>query len=79
MLVRQKLVEGLRALGLEEIAVEPGVTVFDPAVHQVAERDLPEGLVLDTDVPRGTVLFRRRAGFQLSGRVFRPPQVIVKT
>jgi len=78
-MVRTKLVEGLRALGLEEIVVEPGVTAFDPAIHQATDRDVPEDLIPDGDVPRGTIVFRRRAGFRLDGRLFRSPHVIVKT
>ncbi len=41
VMVRQKLMDGLRAIGLEEIVVEPGVTVFDPALHQHTAADLP--------------------------------------
>jgi molecular chaperone GrpE (heat shock protein) len=78
-LVRQKLADGLRTLGLEEIPVEPGQTAFDPSVHQVAEADVPPGLVPEMDVPRGTILFVRRAGFLFDGKLFRSPQVIVKT
>jgi len=76
-LVRQKLVGGLRKLGLEEIVVERGA-MFDPSAHQAVESDLPAGMVEGEDVPRGTILFVRRAGFRLEGRVFRSPQVIVR-
>ncbi len=79
LLVRQKIADGLRTFGLEEIRVEPGSTVFDPAVHQGADSDLPAGIVPDLDVPRGTILLQRRTGYRLNGRVIRPAQVIVKT
>lgn len=79
LLVRQKIADGLRTFGLEEIQVEAGTTVFDPAVHQGADSDLPAGVVPDLDVPRGTILLQRRSGFRLNGRVIRPAQVIVKT
>lgn len=78
LLVRQKIADGLGTFGLEEIRVAPGETAFDPAVHQVAPSDLPAGVVPELDVPRGTVLLQRRAGFRLNGRVIRPAQVIVK-
>lgn len=76
-LVRQKLVDGLRKLGLEEIAVERG-TAFDPSAHDAAESDLPAAMADGEDLPRGAILFVRRAGFRLDGRVFRSPQVIVR-
>lgn len=78
LLVRQKIADGLGTFGLEEIRVEPGTTVFDPGTHQAAEPDLPAGIVPDLDVPQGTILLQRRAGFRLDGRVIRPAQVIVK-
>ena len=77
-MVRQKMADGLRALGLEEIAVEPGVTRFDPAIHQVAPTDLPAEVVPESEVPRGTVLMLRRPGYRFMGKVLRPPQVMVK-
>jgi molecular chaperone GrpE (heat shock protein) len=76
VLVRQKLVSGLRKLGVEEIVVERG-DMFDPSTHHAAESDLP-AMVDVEDVPPGTVLFVRRAGFRLNDRVFRRPQVIVR-
>lgn len=79
LLVRQKIADGLRTFGLEEIRVEPGSTVFDPTVHQGTDPDLPAGIVPDLDVPRGTILLQRRTGYRLNGRVIRPAQVIVKT
>jgi molecular chaperone GrpE (heat shock protein) len=79
LLVRQKISDGLRTFGLEEIRIEPGSTIFDPAVHQGADSDLPSGIVPDLDVPRGTILLQRRTGYRLKGRVIRPAQVIVKT
>ena len=79
LLVRRKIADGLRTFGLEEIGVEPGSTAFNPAVHQVADSDLPAGVVPDLDVPRGTILLQRRTGYRLNGRVIRPAQVIVKT
>ncbi len=78
LLVRQKIADGLGTFGLDEIRVTPGETAFDPAVHQVAPSDLPAGVVPELDVPRGTILLQRRAGFRLNGRVIRPAQVIVK-
>jgi len=78
VMVRQKLMDGLRAIGLEEIVVEPGVTVFDPALHQHTAADLPPEAIPDLDVPRNTILLLRRPGYRFQGRVFRAPQVIVK-
>ncbi len=76
-LVRQKLVEGLRKLGLEEMVVERG-TMFDPSAHDAAEPDVPVERIEGEDLPRGAVLFVRRAGFRLDGRILRSPQVIVR-
>jgi molecular chaperone GrpE (heat shock protein) len=78
VMVRQKMMDGLRSIGLDEIAVEPGVTRFDPAVHQLTASDLAAGAVPDLDVPRDTILILRRPGYRFQGRVFRAPQVIVK-
>ena len=80
-IVRQKLAEGLRALGLEEIPVEAGRTTFDPALHQAVESDLAAGIPaprdLPRDLPRGTILMVRRAGYRINGGVLRTPQVII--
>jgi molecular chaperone GrpE (heat shock protein) len=75
--VRQKLAEGLRGLGLEEVAVEAGKTVFDPNLHRAVPWDLPGSMPLQGDVPKGTVLIVRRSGYRLSGALLRNPQVII--
>ncbi|MHB8891561.1 MAG: nucleotide exchange factor GrpE [Candidatus Limnocylindrales bacterium] len=81
VIVRHKLAEGLRALGLEEIPVEAGRTTFDPTLHQAVESDLAAGIPappdLPPDLPRGTILMVRRAGYRLNGGVLRTPQVII--
>jgi molecular chaperone GrpE (heat shock protein) len=79
ILVRHKLVEGLRRLGLEEISIEEEVTPFDPAWHEAVQSDIPAEFLDDEGVPVGTIFRVRRAGFQLNGRIFRVPQVLVKS
>jgi molecular chaperone GrpE (heat shock protein) len=77
VVVREKLAEGLRGLGLEEIAVASGRTMFDPAVHQAVVSDAPAGGSKGPDLPRGTIVRVRRAGYRLNGGVLRIPQVII--
>lgn len=79
VLVRQKLVDGLRSLGLEEISIEEGVTPFDPGTHEAVETDIPADLLLDQDMSAGTIIRVRRAGYCFEGRTLRAPQVIIKT
>lgn len=79
LLVRRKFNDSLRRLGLDEIEVREGQTLFDPALHQAAAPDLvPPGLQ-EKDAPPGTILKVIRAGYGLNGRVLRAPQVIVKS
>jgi molecular chaperone GrpE (heat shock protein) len=79
MLVRQKFAEGLRMLGLEEIPIEEGVTLFDSDTHHQIESDVPRDLLDGSDLPIGTIVRVRRVGYRLDGRVFRVPQVLVKS
>lgn len=78
VMVRQKLDDGLRKLGLEEIPVEPGATTFDPALHQAVHFDATIDVICDQPAPRGTILALRRAGYRWNGKIFRSPQVVVQ-
>lgn len=78
LLVRNKFSEGLGALGLEEIPIEEGVTQFDPALHQVVEPDIPDELLNGPGFSSGTIIRIRRRGYNLNGRIFRVPQVLIK-
>lgn len=78
VLIRQKLADGLRTLGLEEITIIEGVTRFDPSVHQSVEADTP-ALPQDEEVPPGTIIRVRRVGYRLNGQIFRVPQVLVQS
>lgn len=78
ILVRKKLSEGLRTLGLEEITIEEGVTPFDPSLHEAVEPDIPLDLLSDKAVPPGTIIRVRRTGHRFGGRIFRVPQVLIK-
>jgi len=78
LMVRQKFNDGFCKLGLEEIPVELGVTAFDPTLHEAVPLDVNIDVAKDSAAPRGTILFLRRAGYRLNGKLFRSPQVIVK-
>jgi molecular chaperone GrpE (heat shock protein) len=77
MLVRRKFSEGLKALGLEEIVIEEGLTRFDPNLHEAVESDIPDALLEGEGLVPGTIILVRRAGFGFNGRVIRVPQVLV--
>jgi molecular chaperone GrpE (heat shock protein) len=79
VMVRRKLVEGLRALGLEEIPIQEGATRFDPAWHEVTEPDISPEFLDDAGAPPGIIYRVRRAGFQFDGRIFRVARVLVKS
>lgn len=77
--VRRKLTEGLRTIGFEEIQIETGSTQFDPEIHEAVEADISNQIFTEIAARPGTIVFVRRAGFEFQGRVFRVPQVIVKS
>jgi len=77
ILVRRKFSEGLKVIGLEEIAIEEGVTHFDPKLHEAVESDIPDALLGNEDLTPGTIMRVRRAGFGFNGRIMRVPQVLV--
>lgn len=79
VLVRQKLADGLGALGLEEIPIEEQVTRFDPSLHEPVESDIPAEWLGGDDLSSGTIIRVRRAGYRFNGRVLRVPQVLVKS
>lgn len=78
MLVRSKFQANLRMLGLEEIKIEEGVTLFDSAQHELTPSDLAVPPRQDESQPKGTILYVRRAGYRYLDKIFRYPQVIVK-
>lgn len=79
ILVRSKFNANLFMLGLEEIKIEEGVTLFDPSQHEIVPSDLVVPPPAHESMPPGTILLVRRAGYRYQGRIFRYPQVIVKT
>lgn len=78
MLVRSKFQANLRMLGLEEIIIEEGVTLFDPALHELTPSDLAVPPRVEESMPKGTILCVRRSGYRYLDKIFRYPQVIVK-
>jgi len=75
-LVRRKLRDAFSRLGIEEIAVEPRITQFDPHLHEGQPHDgddAPAGLAA------GTVTAVRRTGYVLGDRVLRCALVTVVT
>ncbi len=77
-LVRQKFRQGLREMGFDEIPVDPGVTPYDSAEHDVVELDIPPSLLEEEEAPSGSILFLRRPGYSHNGHTFRAPQVFIK-
>jgi molecular chaperone GrpE (heat shock protein) len=74
-LVHHRFLEGLRAIGLEEIRVEIGVTRFDPALHEAVDTAGADKAAVGG--PSGTIAAVRRLGYKIQDRVFRAPQVWV--
>lgn len=79
ILVRSKFNANLYMLGLEEIKIEEGVTQFDPSQHEMVPSDLAVPPHSTPAMPPGTILCVRRAGYRYQGKIFRYPQVIVKS
>ena len=69
-LIDQKLVNQMKNLGVERLAVEPG-EVFDPNIHEAITQeehpDYEEGQIIDVVQP----------GYKISDRVIRPAMVRV--
>jgi molecular chaperone GrpE (heat shock protein) len=77
-LVHHKILAGLRMLGLEEIPVEVGVTHFDPQLHEAVESRDSSSADRRDSLPSGTIIGLKRPGYVVRGKVFRPPEVLVK-
>jgi molecular chaperone GrpE len=73
-MVRRKLRDALSRIGIEEIAVEDGVTEFDPHVHEGTPHDGDQG---GEKLAAGTVARVERAGYTLGDRVLRCARVAV--
>jgi molecular chaperone GrpE (heat shock protein) len=77
LLIRQKFDDGFQKLGLDEILINEGETLFDPSLHEAVDANNSDD-VQSADVPSGTIIQVRRKGYTLNGRLFRAPLVIVK-
>lgn len=76
---RRRFYNGLRRLGLEEIKVVEGETLFDPYVHECVS--MVEGSPDDADgrgVPPGIIVGVRRRGYLFKDELFQAPQVLIR-
>ena len=69
-LIYQRLVDTLKKIGLEPIAVEGGAA-FDPNLHQAVAR------VETAEAPDNTVLDEFQRGYNFKGKLLRPAMVRV--
>jgi molecular chaperone GrpE (heat shock protein) len=76
---RRRFYNGLRRLGLEEITVVEGETLFDPYIHEcvsaVAEEPVETGEEMH---PGALIIGVRRRGYLFQNELFQPPQVIIR-
>ena len=75
---RRRFYNGLRRLGVEEMAVAVGETLFDPHLHEGVEPDEGDQLGDTGALPEGTIIRVLRKGYLFRNELFQAPQVVVK-
>ena len=75
---RRSFYNCLRRLGLEEISIVEGETMFNPDIHECVEPGEGEELPDTETLLDGAILKVRRRGYHFRGELFQAPQVIIK-
>ncbi|MCL4406416.1 MAG: nucleotide exchange factor GrpE [Patescibacteria group bacterium] len=68
-MIRSQFEDVLKKRGLERVAISAG-QMFDPMIHDAA-------VVVESDLPEGTIIEEVERGYLLNGRLLRPARVKV--